>query len=510
VGDQGSTDYANIASFINDTITLDTTAPTITPQSPSAGGVTYTTTNLAIRAILSDTGSGIDTSAVTMIVDGSSVPPTQVTETLVRYLLPTASIGSHTVNITATDYAGYIQYRNWSFTVSSDSGTPGGSSPGGGGPVSTTILGSHIPITINTTDSITITAELSGFITDIESVDLFWNDGTDHSKPMTLHSGNTYIATIGPFPEGIEVTYYIIVLDSELQETSSNPYSFNIEDYNAPIISIISPGDGEIITDKTPTIKASYTDTGGINIDSVSLSLNDKEIISNATISKNDITYIPTNPLSYSKHKVTLLVADKSGNIATKDWSFIIQSEKFEIIESINELSEGESKTVYLEEYGMSVDRIKITAAKDLENVIINCKTMGEKPDNLTAPEDSIYMYLVIETNVEASDISLATIIFKVEKTWLDDNDIDKSRIKLVKYNDGWKEVSTNIITEDDTYVFYESTTPEFSNFAIVGATSSEETEFPLFYIIFIVTAIIVVVVILIKKGYIYLEEEDE
>ncbi len=517
VGDQGSTAYANIASAVSDTIILDTSAPTVTPQSPSSGS-TITTTNPTIRATLSDTGSGINTSAVTMTLDGASVTPTNITEALVRYVSSTISTGLHSVSVAATDYAGYTGYGNWTFTISSGGG--GSPSPGGTPGVipatySSSISVSHEPTTITNSDTVNISVVLSAFSADVISVDLFWNDGIDHSKQMTLQTGTTYSATLGPFPEGITVTYYALVLDNDSQETSSSTFSFTIEDYNGPTISIVSPADGSKITDRTPTIKATYSDTGGIDTSSVKLTFND-DVTSNAIITATTVTYVPSNPLSYSTHTVTLEVADNLGNTATKTWSFTISPEEIEITKLIDEIVKGESETISLKDYNIVLEEIKITAANNLENVTLNIKTLEEKPTNAIAPSKTVYMYIDIEINTEATDLSLVTITFKVEQSWFEDNHIDKKTVMLLRYhNNSWQEFTTTKTDEDDLYVYYEVEIPGFSTFAIVGSEISGKdiAEVPLTWVIAIVgiiAVIIIFIIILFKKGYIYIEEEHK
>lgn len=518
VGDQGSTDYANIASVTSDNIILDTTAPTVTAQSPSSGGSTTTTTNLAIRATLNDSGSGINTSAVTMIVDGSSVTPTQVTSSLCRYVMPSISTGSHWVNITATDNVGYIGYKNWTFSVTSSSGeTPGGETPGFIPTVlPSSITISHEPSTITNTDYVIITANINNWGTDFESVDLIWNDSTTHSKPMSLKTNTTYTATIGPFSEGTTVTYSVLALNSASQELSSSTSSFTIKDYNSPIISSITPTNGSVITNQKPTIKITFSDPGGIDTSSIKITVNNVDVTADSTITSTSIVYTPSSPLSYSEHKVKVEIADKSGNIITKTWSFTITPAELEITKIVDKITKGEIKTISLENYNIALEEIKITTSINLENVKFDIKTLTEKPTDIPAPSKTIYMYLSIETNAEANDFSLVTITFKVEKSWFEEKNINKNSVLLSRfYNNNWQEFTTTKTSEDDLYVHYQADIPGFSTFAILGSEISERGiqkfvfSWPI-AIVAIVAVIILVIIILFKLGFFYFEEDEE
>ncbi|WP_269852171.1 PGF-pre-PGF domain-containing protein [Methanosarcina horonobensis] len=56
---------------------------------------------------------------------------------------------------------------------------------------------------------------------------------------------------------------------------------------------------------------------------------------------------------------------------------------------------------------------------------------------------------------------------FKVEKEWIENNNVNESLITLQRYNKGWKSLDTEKVGEDDNYVYFESKTPGYSFFAI-------------------------------------------
>jgi len=59
---------------------------------------------------------------------------------------------------------------------------------------------------------------------------------------------------------------------------------------------------------------------------------------------------------------------------------------------------------------------------------------------------------------------------FKVEKKWIEDNNIEVSSIKLNRYHeDTWTALPTTKTDEDSTHLYFESQTPGFSPFAITG-----------------------------------------
>lgn len=72
------------------------------------------------------------------------------------------------------------------------------------------------------------------------------------------------------------------------------------------------------------------------------------------------------------------------------------------------------------------------------------------------------------------NNIANPVIEFKVAKSWISDNDIDESTIKLNRYNsDKWNPLLTTKTNEDVNYIYFKSETPGFSPFAITGDVTS-------------------------------------
>ena len=84
------------------------------------------------------------------------------------------------------------------------------------------------------------------------------------------------------------------------------------------------------------------------------------------------------------------------------------------------------------------------------------------------------------------NNIANPVIGFKVAKSWITENDIDESTIKLNRYSsDAWNQLPTTKTDEDDSYIYFNSETPGFSPFAITGnersSTVVADTQDPLF-----------------------------
>lgn len=72
------------------------------------------------------------------------------------------------------------------------------------------------------------------------------------------------------------------------------------------------------------------------------------------------------------------------------------------------------------------------------------------------------------------NNIANPTIRFIVHKSWVNENNIDKSTITLNRYSDGkWNPLETDLIDEDQDSLHFESKTPGFSQFAVTGTEAS-------------------------------------
>jgi len=69
-----------------------------------------------------------------------------------------------------------------------------------------------------------------------------------------------------------------------------------------------------------------------------------------------------------------------------------------------------------------------------------------------------------------SKNIENPVVCFKVEKSWIQDKEIDSSSITLNRYNDKeWEQLSTDLTGEDDRYLYFTAKTSGFGSFAITG-----------------------------------------
>lgn len=74
-------------------------------------------------------------------------------------------------------------------------------------------------------------------------------------------------------------------------------------------------------------------------------------------------------------------------------------------------------------------------------------------------------------------NIENAVLCFKVEKSWVQDKEINKSTITLNWYSDNkWNQLPTILSSEDDKYLYLTARTSGFSYFTITGKRTATET----------------------------------
>ena len=160
------------------------------------------------------------------------------------------------------------------------------------------------------------------------------------------------------------------------------------------------------------------------------------------------------------------LISAASNNTFTKSWA-IITPQNVTIVK--------------LNKKDIGIHEIQINVINQANNVKITVTKLDEKPASVTHEiTGRLYQYLEITpTNIEDNNIKNATVQFKVEKTWVNQNNINKSTVALNRYTNAWTRLVTRMKNEDNEYVYYEADTPGFSVFVISGETISAAGEQP-------------------------------
>jgi len=200
---------------------------------------------------------------------------------------------------------------------------------------------------------------------------------------------------------------------------------------------------------------------------------------------------IPTT-LGFSTYKLTETVAttaaastsSSSGgsSLSTVTGAY---TKKFDSInaysaKTITELNLAGTDTMLTEVYIDVVDRVTYA-----EISILKISSLPEEVPEPTVgvPAATVYRYIdITPTKITDDNIEAARMQFKIAKSWINDNSIDRDTIAMYRYaDDEWNELTTKQISSDDNYLYFEADVPGFSYFAIMaettGAVAEEEAE---------------------------------
>lgn len=207
----------------------------------------------------------------------------------------------------------------------------------------------------------------------------------------------------------------------------------------------------------------------------------------NITLSNNLANFTVSN----GQHNITIYANDSLGHMNSRTVYFSYQpppdnihspasggssgggggsNEAFAFISRIEpgQLAAG----IFSDKSSPCISEIQVTVNREVYSLGITIKHPSKKPYGTSGIKGIAYQYLEIRksNSVDDESIEKALIFFKVEKGWLEKNDIHEKSISLLRF-DGlqWIALETLKSNEDNIYVYYNSTTPGFSYFAIVG-----------------------------------------
>lgn len=113
--------------------------------------------------------------------------------------------------------------------------------------------------------------------------------------------------------------------------------------------------------------------------------------------------------------------------------------------------------------------------------LIVGDLKMNDEGDSNPESEDPgglAYRFFEIEKeSFNDSDVDTTTFSFRVEKSWVNENNIIRDSVALQRYDDGWEKLVTSETDENDTHIFYEASSPGFSSFAITGKEASADIQ---------------------------------
>ncbi|MEG1001753.1 MAG: CehA/McbA family metallohydrolase [Clostridium sp.] len=178
--------------------------------------------------------------------------------------------------------------------------------------------------------------------------------------------------TMGRFKDTVQLygsSAEFIKVDEEKPEEN--------EDKDGPTMSNLNPKPGSNIEDfNNLEISASFEDPSGVDIDSVKIIFNDKDVTSKLVKNDNTIKYLVEEDLKDGLYTVAIEVSDKLNNKTFKNWSFTVgKSSKnlyFGQLHSHSNLSDGQGSVDDAYTYAKEKANLDFFAVTDHSNSFDN------------------------------------------------------------------------------------------------------------------------------------------
>ena len=123
-----------------------------------------------------------------------------------------------------------------------------------------------------------------------------------------------------------------------------------------------------------------------------------------------------------------------------------------------------------------SIQEITISVWREVSGIVLKVNELIGKPTEIPDPEGAVYSYLeIVAEKLSNSDITSALIKFKVDRSWVENENIEENSIVLLRYHEGaWQSLQTEKYGEDAEYIYFSAKTPGFSVFAISGKRAAK------------------------------------
>ena len=281
----------------------------------------------------------------------------------------------------------------------------------------------------------------------------------------------------------------------------SNITYFIMNDTVPPSITNLSPSSGATVTDSSVTLKiytnenatCKYRETD-VNYSSlVSGLITDDNLYHHLILDLSDGSYdyyvrcidLNGNSMLSSHHFSFSVDTSSSGDGSTGDSSS--DNDGSSSSDTSNPKStkiwstlETGSNSAFITNTEIAFTELDFYVKTKLTGVTMIIEKLKSNPTLIT-PLGEIYQYLsVSKTGLSDSNLQDTKIKFRLEKTWLNSNNVDEDSIKLYRYVGGvWNLLSVTKKDSDSSYIYYEAATPGFSYFVVSGTKKQSSASQP-------------------------------
>jgi PGF-pre-PGF domain-containing protein len=196
------------------------------------------------------------------------------------------------------------------------------------------------------------------------------------------------------------------------------------------------------------------------------------------TLTKTSTAFLTTQttPVTYYETQSTTQTKTSYVTASVTQYVYVESYVPGQVIEyaSIPKILNGSEGTAHFSKSDKhKIETITIGVVDNATNIKISIATAPQETS--LGPNTNEYSsFQIAATNLSDYNIKSVVVDFKVDRNWLSNNQIPEDRINLYRYENGeWTRLDTSLLRTDETYEYYEATSPGLSIFAIAGQPSS-------------------------------------
>lgn len=252
--------------------------------------------------------------------------------------------------------------------------------------------------------------------------------------------------------------------------SNSTTYWITVGDTTPPTVSL-SLSASRIYRGDSITISCSASDNVGVVSSSLTIEKPSGTIVSATCNSAfTDTTQLGT-------YTVTYTASDAANNSASESASFTVVSAGGAVTPPVHrkahiwsKITPGAAAIWHIFDPELGLKQISISVKNPANNVKITITKLDKKPATIVHEvTGKVYKYFEITHQNIEENLDKAVIEFQVEKSWIEENNINESTVALYRYTTEWEKLPSKKVSEDADYVYYRAETPGFSVFAISG-----------------------------------------
>jgi len=247
-----------------------------------------------------------------------------------------------------------------------------------------------------------------------------------------------------------------IVNSIEMNSDDANSSYFNSSDVDSSSINSS--------IENNSNVNSSDVDSSSLNPNTVNSSAVDSSAVNSSTSSVADSSSgesreSQSSSSSSSNSGTGLFYREPATNVLAKE------------LTSRNIANDNHIKYDFTEN-NTCITYIELDALRTFQNTTTVVEELKNKSIFVSKnPVGRIYKYVNIWVGNKGAGLPTSLkngiVAFKVEKSWINNSNVNESLITLQWYNNSWETLYTEKVGGDDNYAYFESKTPGFSLFAI-------------------------------------------